>query len=70
MRDITNVHELSEQPTYLLSVLYIFVTSLTDVSELFHIGSLDVGKFYYVYPAVKCRSVATVLRFSDDRLNI
>ena len=27
----------------LLSVLYIFVTSLTDVSELFHIGSFDIG---------------------------
>ena len=27
----------------LLSVLYIFVTSLTDISELFYMGSLDIG---------------------------
>ena len=51
----------------LLSVPFIFVA---DVSEFFHIGSLDIGTFYYVYPAVKCRSVATVAKFSDDRLNI
>ena len=31
------------EPSLLLSVLYIFVTSLSDVLELFHIGSLDMG---------------------------
>ena len=54
----------------LLSVLYIFVTSLTMFKSYSTYGPWISVQFYYVYPAVKCRSVPTVLRFSDDWLNI
>ena len=36
-------NEFEKWPLYNFVSVYIFVTSLTDVSELFHIGSLDIG---------------------------